>query len=661
MSTCQDVPLGAAVKWSEESIYLKDFVRVYQLPQLARVSKGQYSCIGVPGIITDVNLAQNIFLHSSYKMVKVLAQCIKIKDSSRKSHVSVVGPKVSIPASYKGWFEVLSEEGKAVRPLESVVELVAKSPDSFLVRDSVKVFLGNPEGEMTPDRSRIVQSGEVLSLAGVVTASRDKRRSQQFLRCYDTRGDSLFFAFDAKGVFSPIAKEENISGVHTIKDVLGKFRLPLTVRLVSGAMPQSSPSSGGGKLGGGGGGAAFAREIRLLSSYEEECILAHPLDKDATNNNNRIVTLPVTACLKLSPAKNQAELDQNRNLMRFRDKCAKLLPEIMENMQVCEESYGKEMKVRPRPKPEPARGRPGCPPAVDPTAQPETEEDIVYKEIDDIYGMVVRGIVPLRAYTEMKHEEAREKSIDAYQKTPPRLTAASSPKNELTTSLAGDDKPPLPPRNGVASPRKISAPSRAGDNLNHLVYSNRVPNENSAKLSNSNLKYVAESPRIGGGLPPPADPYFEPLGVQPIYKKEKVPNASNRLLNLIHNAPKHPKLNGAHKPTGVVVGGGYIGRTSASSTPNKRHSTAGVIPLAHSRSQPVLIDVRTPQQRVQEKKRHSFIDSNGMHTSSSSGSDGMKYNSAQDLHEHNYEEKVLRQEKIKAADQRLKRLSNFFL
>lgn len=153
-----DVPISAAVKWSEESLYLKDFARVYQLPHLARVTKGQYSCIGVPGIITDINLAQNVFLHSSYKSVKVLAQCVKIKDG-RKSHVSLVGPKVSIPCSYKGWFEVLSEEGKAVKPIEMVAELFAKSPDSFLMRESAKAFLGNPEGDISLERTRLVLTG----------------------------------------------------------------------------------------------------------------------------------------------------------------------------------------------------------------------------------------------------------------------------------------------------------------------------------------------------------------------------------------------------------------------------------------------------------------------------------------------------------------------
>ncbi len=59
----------------------------------------------------------------------------------------------------------------------------------------------------------------------------------KFLRCLDRNGENIYLPVDMKGRFSAIAKEDNISGVHSAENLLNK-RLPLMARLVHGLPPQ---------------------------------------------------------------------------------------------------------------------------------------------------------------------------------------------------------------------------------------------------------------------------------------------------------------------------------------------------------------------------------------------------------------------------------------
>ncbi|OXU23664.1 hypothetical protein TSAR_002344 [Trichomalopsis sarcophagae] len=150
----------AAARWADEATYLRDFVGKYRLPAVIKITKGHTA-----------------LLVSAGRRRKIVAQAVKIKEGRR---VVGVGPRLAIPDSYVGYFEILSEEGRAVRGIES--------------------------------RAR----------------------------------------------FSALAREDNISGVHTARALLSK-RLPLTVRLVHGQPPRGLKSS-----------SQFLPELRLLSSFEEE-------------------------------------------------------------------------------------------------------------------------------------------------------------------------------------------------------------------------------------------------------------------------------------------------------------------------------------------------------------------------------------------------------
>ena len=55
-------------------------------------------------------------------------------------------------------------------------------------------------------------------------------------RCIDSEGENIYLGLEMKGRFSALAKEENISGVHNIKNLMKK-RLPLMARIAHGAAP----------------------------------------------------------------------------------------------------------------------------------------------------------------------------------------------------------------------------------------------------------------------------------------------------------------------------------------------------------------------------------------------------------------------------------------
>ena len=56
-----------------------------------------------------------------------------------------VGPKLAIPETYEGFFEILSEDGRSVRCMETVGEVARRFPDSVLVRENIKAFVSKSD------------------------------------------------------------------------------------------------------------------------------------------------------------------------------------------------------------------------------------------------------------------------------------------------------------------------------------------------------------------------------------------------------------------------------------------------------------------------------------------------------------------------------------
>lgn len=315
----------AAARWAEEGSYLREFVAKHRLPAVVKIIKGQYGGLGVP-TLPSPSLQSTALLVSAGKRQKLVAQAVKIKEGRR---LVCVGPRLAIPDTYSGYFELLSEEGRAVRCIESVSELARRRPEEgCLVREvirGVQVKTDSDGSTVIPEGARTIPAGEILVPAGEAVLPGSKAR---YLKCIDTKGDTILLSLDQRGKFSALAREDNISGVHTAKNLLSK-RLPITVRLVHGTAPRGlkSPSH-------------FVPELRLLSIFEEEHIFALPLQKEAQS----VTALPLAAPLKLLRTRND---DQLRNMLEFNrlvEKCTRLASDVADRIQVLDGKLGDSKK-----------------------------------------------------------------------------------------------------------------------------------------------------------------------------------------------------------------------------------------------------------------------------------------------------------------------------
>ncbi|XP_076341236.1 uncharacterized protein LOC143241841 isoform X2 [Tachypleus tridentatus] len=313
----------SAVKWGDEDYYLKEFTEKFPLPQVAKIVKGQYLNVGLSSF-SSPNPNNTVFLVTGGKRIKVAAQCVKFKDKRR---VIIVGPKLAIPDNYDGWFEILSEGGQPVRCIENVAELAKRFPSMCLVRENIKVFTSKSE-ENISDKTKTLQVGEVIHLIKEVLAAPLRGKAPgRFLRCLTSRKETVYLSVEQRGKFSPVAGEDNISGVHRIKTILNK-RLPLMVRLVHGKPPNCLKPS-----------FRFLPEMRLYSMFEEECVLALPFQQDSA-----VVPLPLTASLKLLGPQNVETLVKLREYAKLCQKCKEVIRAISDKIQVFDIALKKEVQ-----------------------------------------------------------------------------------------------------------------------------------------------------------------------------------------------------------------------------------------------------------------------------------------------------------------------------
>ncbi|XP_059477779.1 uncharacterized protein LOC132198055 [Neocloeon triangulifer] len=319
----------AAARWStEEVLSLRDYVAHAdtnnQQPrtEVVKFVRGQYASLGVPNL-PNPSLHPNAILTSFGKTLKVAAQNVKFKDGKRHCAVAS-GLRFSIPESYPGYFEILSEEGKAVRCIESVLELAKKFPDCVLVRENIRAFVtAVPLLELSADKSRTVSAGEILTLKKEVSLAA-RSRCNRFLQCLDSKGDIVYLNLEQRGKFSPIARNDNISGVHSLRQLITNKRLPLMVRLVWGPPPFKGTS-----------GVAQPSELRLFSTFEEDSVFALPLGH-SSKDSTTVVPLPLGCNLKLVRARNHAEIRHKDNFQRLAGVAARMAKEIHSRMTVLE-------------------------------------------------------------------------------------------------------------------------------------------------------------------------------------------------------------------------------------------------------------------------------------------------------------------------------------
>ena len=74
--------------------------------------------------------------------------------------------KYSLPITYQGWFEVLSEDGKPIKSISSVHDLAKVFPHWCLVRENFRAPVSDKgmDDRIALDHTRIIKSGEKLNL-----------------------------------------------------------------------------------------------------------------------------------------------------------------------------------------------------------------------------------------------------------------------------------------------------------------------------------------------------------------------------------------------------------------------------------------------------------------------------------------------------------------
>ena len=307
----------AAARWADEGHYLREFVAKHKLPAVVKIIKGQYGGLGVP-TLPSPGLQSTALIVSAGRRHKIAAQAVKLKEGRR---VAAVGPRLAIPDTYPGYFELLSEEGRAVRCIEGVAELARRRLDAgCLVRDPIRAIVAryDDDGGITADGARTVAAGETLVPTGEVQLGGGTKG--RYLLCQDSRGDTVLLGMDQRGRFSALAREDNISGVHTARNLLRK-RMPITVRLVHGSPPRGlkTPSH-------------FVPELRLLSTFEEEHVFALPLQKET----GTVIALPLAAPLKLQRTRNDEQLRALKEFQRLVEKCNRLVSDVADRVHVLE-------------------------------------------------------------------------------------------------------------------------------------------------------------------------------------------------------------------------------------------------------------------------------------------------------------------------------------
>lgn len=290
----------AASRFEETAMHLRDFSKV-EMPMVAKITKGQHSgVLGVPSL-SSPNLCNTALFLNAGKNFQIVAQPIKMKEGKKSS--SVGSKIILIPDSYNGFFELLSEEGRSTKPFESVLELSRRRNihEKVIVRETFVIRSNNT--------NKTLNAGEILT-----PISDDGK----FLQCRTSKNQLISLPLDCKAKFSPLAKEkeDSISGVHTVKNLLKK-RMPLIVRLIHGMPPKGLKSS-------------FVPEFRLLGFIEvENNIFALPLQKDI-----ELISIPLNTKLKMQCVKNISQLENFTEFKRLVERSMRHLHDVKSRLQV---------------------------------------------------------------------------------------------------------------------------------------------------------------------------------------------------------------------------------------------------------------------------------------------------------------------------------------
>lgn len=483
----------SAAKWAiENDVFLEDFVRRYPLPHAAIVTRGQYMTLGVPNI-ANPTLKPYVMVHSTQKVRKMLAQLVRLKEGKKKVPTE---HRIAIPETFRGYFEILSEDGRPIKCLESIMELCQKFPELCLVRQACKAYLPDGDGELRSlYRTRTVHEGEVLTLVGQFNLKRTV-----FLRCFDEQGASVYLKLNQKGKFSPVAQPDAITGVHSMENLMNK-RLPLTVRLIHGDCPsQLAKVIGNGPL-----------VLQLNSVFIDELAIICSLQREETLFH----AVPLKTHIRLAPALNHQQLKGRAEFSDVVDQCESACSDILDRVVVYNDfllgdtvSGGEEQTV-------------SCPPPAPPVAD---------EEIDQLYDYI-RGLAPLPKDSKYQHKSrsAPAGKKQGFKPPPPPIETIPSRKSthsgssnsskvqlqveirQHPSALSSSPPPPIPSATTIISSSPIvsgvpKAPMRTSPSNNEQMLKSGANRSLSASVDRRSIDRSTVASGGGGGRTPVRTP-----------------------------------------------------------------------------------------------------------------------------------------------------------
>ena len=308
--------------------------------------------------------------------------------------------QLTIPIDYMGWFEVLSEDGKSVRPLQSIKELLAhftannsaksktKPVASYLVRENInayslspaKVLLSSTSSNNNPTQSHhrvfnfsdlkksLVKLGDKLNVSADCVSSENTdiyveitnelnlKLRKRLIKFTLERAQSalsgllvtetIYVPDDSRGKFSPVARCENIAGVHQLRDIIAKFKLPITVQLVHPSALSTATlqtwnyhTATHGKSG---NSSTFSPVFRLLKMHQVDNMVAYPIsgEKDSPSPA-KLIKIPCYTNVRFIRAANMNELlCRSSYYLKFMlSECDKRFQQILDEESCAQLSY----------------------------------------------------------------------------------------------------------------------------------------------------------------------------------------------------------------------------------------------------------------------------------------------------------------------------------
>jgi len=175
----------------------KDYINCFPvLPSFVKLIKN--GSRSERGPVTD---GVNLYVHAVRSSGSVIAEELRATSRRRVDSAGHLiepagGPRMvstgktySVSFEYRGWFEILSQDGRAVRALDSIKKLVHVSPKRCLVRQTIVGYRRLDEsGRVALEPTRVVETGTMLRLIEtkmVVSTTRHVSKRRQLLVCLD--------------------------------------------------------------------------------------------------------------------------------------------------------------------------------------------------------------------------------------------------------------------------------------------------------------------------------------------------------------------------------------------------------------------------------------------------------------------------------------------